>query len=124
RAPDLPGHLHEGRLLVGSFELHAEALGRGLHAVEAAQEVDVPPVASELAVGDRLKPDRLLECHGAPDRLILDRAQRGAVDLAARRTRSRLAELGRAQETPDVVGAKWRPRGDAHRCLPATTRAR
>ena len=56
RAPDLARHPHQRRLLVGVLELarRRSALQR-LHAAEAAQEVDVPPVAAELAVGDALQ---------------------------------------------------------------------
>src|SRR5439155_7483569 len=117
---DLPGHLHEGRLLVGALELHAEALGRRLHPVEAADEVDVPPVAPELAVRHRLQADRLLKGDGAADAAILHRAQRGPVDLAARRAGARLVQLGWTQQAADVVRTEWGSCDGAHHSPPST----
>ena len=93
RPPDLAGHLHERRLLVGALRTsrRSSAVER-LHAVEAAQEVDVPPVAPELAVGDRPKPDRLLERHrrrGSTASSIARSAARSISPRAARPRASR-----------------------------------
>src|SRR5207302_1176039 len=97
-----------------------EALGGGLDAVEAAQEIDVPPVAPKLAVRDGLKPDRFLEGDGPADRPILDGAQRGAIDLAAGSARPSFSQLGRSKQAPHVVGPERRARRSAG---PADTRA-
>ena len=50
------------------------------HAGELLQEVDVEVGAAELAVGDALQPDLLLEAHDLADRAVFRRAQLGARD--------------------------------------------
>ncbi len=68
----------------------------------------MPPVAAKFTVGDRFESDRLLPLDGLPDRRILDLAQRLRGDLAALCPRPRLAQLRRAQQAADLVGAKRR----------------
>jgi hypothetical protein len=79
-----------------------------VHAIEALQEVDVPPVPAELAVGRRLQADRFLLRDCVADAAVLDFAQRGAVDLSALGCRTGLAQLLRPQQAPDVIGVKGR----------------
>ena len=50
--------------------------------VQLRQEVQVPPVAAELAVGDALQPDRLLVAHRLGDGLVFGPAQLRCIDLA------------------------------------------
>src|SRR5581483_1179857 len=120
RAPDPALDDHERRLLVGALELRVAVgvAGRELDAVKAVDEVDVPPVAAELAVGDRLQPDRLLERDRLADALVLDRAQRGRVDLALLRLCARGMELLRAQQAADMIRPKRRLRRLSHLDLP------
>ena len=70
------------------------------------EEVEVPPIAPELAVGDRLEADRLLLRDRLPDASILDLRERRSGELAAPRFRPCLAQLGRAEQAADVVGAE------------------
>ena len=51
-------------------------------AVEAPEEIEMPPGTAEFAVGDRLQADILLAFDDALDLLILDCLERGGVDLA------------------------------------------
>ena len=53
-----------------------------LGAVEAPEEIEMPPRAAELAVGDRLQADVLLLLDDALDLAVLDRLQRVGRDLA------------------------------------------
>ena len=114
-APDLPCHAHERRLFDDALEPDTERPGRGVHPIEAADKIDVPPVAPELAIGDRLQSDRFLQGHDLADAFVFDRAERGAIDLSSRAAYARVLQLLRAQETPDVIGAKGRCGGPGHR---------
>ena len=51
-------------------------------AVEAPEEIEVPPGAAEFAVADRLQADRLLFSDDVFDLAILDRPERVGRDLA------------------------------------------
>ena len=110
--------------MVGEAELadDARALGAGLQAlerdalfhgvalgaVEPPEEIEVPPGATELAVGDRLKPDLLLLLDNAFDLAVLDGLERGGVDLALGVLLARLLHGGRTQQAADVIGAERR----------------
>ena len=56
----------------GDAAVHDVLLG----AVEAPEEIEMPPRAAELAVGDRLQADVLLLLDDALDLAVLDRLQR------------------------------------------------
>ena len=79
-----------------------------LDAVEAPEEIEMPPGAAELAVGDRLQADLLLLLDDALDLAVLDRLERGGVDLALGALRARLLQRGRTQQAADMVGAERR----------------
>src|SRR5262249_24434077 len=109
-APDLARDFHERRLLLGILEFRV-AVGVALverHAVEVGDEVDVPPVAPELAVGHRLYADRFLLRDDLADMLVLDGFQLGRARLAGPGLVARVVQLLRAQQAADVVGAEWR----------------
>jgi hypothetical protein len=101
----LAGHRRHRRHVFGR-EREADGCLEG-YAVELAHEVEVPVVAPELAVGDRLQADRFLLRHRAADRRVLDRAQVRMLCFA------RGGELGRPQQAADVVGVKRRGRRHA-----------
>src|SRR6185295_9318602 len=90
---------------------------RQLHAVEAVQEVDVPPVTAELAVGDRRDADRLLQRDHVADAAVLHCVELGRGDLAFLRLGARLMQLVRTQQTADVVRSEWRFHAAAAVCL-------
>ena len=79
-----------------------------LDAVEAPEEVEVPPGAAELAVGDRLQADLLLLLDDALDLAVLDRLERVGADLAFGASAARLVQRGGTQQAADVVGAERR----------------
>jgi hypothetical protein len=91
--------VREGRVLFG---------GAYLDAAEPADEVGVPVLAPELTVGDDLEADPLLTRDHVVDRGILNRAQTSGVDFAARKRCACGDDLGWAQKTADMVGAKKR----------------
>ena len=66
----------------------------------------MPPGAAEFAVGDRLQADVFLAFDDAHDLAVLDRFQRGGVDLASGVFFARLFQRGRAQQAADVIGAE------------------
>src|SRR3989442_12030903 len=105
RAPDPARQLEQRRLLAGAMEGGELVLGQ-LDAVEAVDEVDVPPVAAELAVGDRLQADVLLQLDDAPDVLVLGLAQLFSRDFAFFPLRADLVQFTRAQQAADMVGAE------------------
>src|SRR5467141_961589 len=105
RAPDPARQLEQRRLFAGAMEGGEPVLGQ-LDAVEAVDEVDVPPVAAELAVGDRLQADVLLQLDGFLDALVFHGTQRRMIDLALPVPGARGMECLRAQQAADVVGAE------------------
>ena len=58
-----------------ALERDALLHGVALDAVEPPEEIEVPPGAAELAVGDRLEPDLLLLLDDAFDLAVLDRLE-------------------------------------------------
>src|SRR5262249_16944021 len=84
--------------------LHHVAFG----AVESPQEVEVPPGATKLAVGDGLEPDLLLLLDDALDLAIRARLERGRIDLALGMLLARLLQRCRTQQAADMVGAERR----------------
>src|SRR5262245_22251148 len=84
--------------------LHHVALG----AVETPEEVEVPPGAAELAVGDGLESHLLLLLDDALDLAILHRLERGRIDLALGVLFARLLQRCRTQQAADMVGAERR----------------
>ncbi len=107
RALHLAGQPEHRRLLVARVERVGLVYGQ-VDAVEAVDEVDVPPVAAELAVGDRLDADRLLQRDHVADAAVLHRFQLGLADLALSCLRPRLVQLLRAQQAADMVGTERR----------------
>jgi hypothetical protein len=114
--------LDHGMAGVAELAFHARALGprlrRGegdalahvvaLDAVESPEEVEVPPRAAELAVGDGVKSDFFLLFDDALDFAILDRLQRLAGYGAAGALRARFMNGRRPEQAADVVGAERR----------------
>jgi len=108
READLAGDLDALRLGLDARELDA-VLGRErADAVEAAEEVEVPPRATELAVGRALQADVLLLFDDSRDLAVFDRFQGLGGDLARLVPGARLLERGGPQQAADVVGAKRR----------------
>ncbi len=83
-------------------------------AVELAQEVDMPPVAAHLAVGDGPKPDRLLPGDDGADAVVLDLAQRIGGRPALLEESARFGERRGAEQAADVIGSERGFRHDAH----------
>ncbi len=77
-------------------------------AVEAPEEIEMPPGAAEFAVGDRLQADVLLLFDDAFDLAILDRFQRIGIDFAFGAPLARFFQRGRSQQAADMIGAERR----------------
>ena len=76
--------------------------------VELLEEVEMEPLAAELAVGDAVDPRRFQLRDHLGDRRVLDAAQLGVVDLAARPAAAGDVDRGRAQQAADVIGSeRW-----------------
>src|SRR5205085_2938258 len=95
---DLARHLHA--LVAGLDRGKRDA---GIHhvlldAVEAPEEIEVPPGAAELAVGHGLEPDLLLPLDDALDLAVFDRLELGRRDLGFGAFFARLFENWRAQQ--------------------------
>jgi len=63
---------------------------------------------AKLAVADHAEPNLLLQPNGVADRGILGGNEARLVQVAGRKGAKRLAQLGRAQQAADMVGAKRR----------------
>ena len=105
---ELAGHFQA--LVAGGNAGEGDA---GLHdvlldAVEAPEEIEMPPGAAELAVGDRLQADLFLFLDDALDLAVFDRLERGGVDFALGALLARFFQRGRTQQAADMVGAERR----------------
>src|SRR5262249_17505054 len=108
READLAGDPDALRLGLDPGELDAVVGRERGDAVEAAEEIEMPPRAAELAVGRALQADVLLLLDDGRDLAVLCRAQRLGRDLAALMLGARLLERGGPQQAADVIGAKLR----------------
>ena len=96
---------HRRGQFLGAVRLPDRDRDVGLDAAELLEEVDVEIGAAELAVGDALEADVLLELHDLGDRLVFDLAQLLGRDVAARLLGAGFEQVLRAQEAADVVVA-------------------
>ena len=95
------------------LSLHAVKLnpalgGVGRDAVEAFEEIEMPPGAAEFAIGRELEPDLLLLLDNLLDLAIFDLFELRRRHLAPRVFFTCLLDRRSAQQAADVVGAKWR----------------
>ena len=112
-AAQLASDEHRRRLRLDALELHAVvriALSHELNAVEAGDEVDVPPVAAEFAVGDRRKAEILLQLHHLANQAIFGILQLRGGRASQAYLLAHVMQLVRPEQAADVVGAK----GSAH----------
>ena len=102
---DLAGDDRDRRVGAGAGEADRARPLAELDAVEAGEEVEVPPVATELAVGDRSESDAELLLDDVADRVVLDRRQLACWELAVAPALTDLGEVARTQQAADMVGA-------------------
>jgi hypothetical protein len=114
---DLAVDLQRVRLGLHAVKLNAVVGQVEGHAVEAAEEIKVPPGAAKLAVGGDFQPDFLLLSDRPFDLAVFDRPQRFRANLVALPLGARLFQRRRPQQASDVIGAEWR-RGALHRFPP------
>jgi hypothetical protein len=97
-----------------------------LHAAEPADEIGVPILAPEFAVGYDRQSDALLGDDHVANRRVLDRAQFRRIDLTTCERFARRQNFRRAEQAADVIGVKERLRaggGRRHRAhLPPASR--
>jgi len=79
-------------------EGHAALHGVALDPFEAPQEIEMPPGAAELAVGDGMHTDLLLFFDDMLDFAILDGFQLRGIDRARRERRARVLQRGGTQQ--------------------------
>ena len=78
------------------------------HAVKLAQKIQVPPVAPELAVCQRVQADVVLALDRVADRSVLGFAQGLGVQLAALEGGAGGGQRGGPEQAADLVGAPRR----------------
>ncbi len=109
RAPQLALDEQGGRLRLDALELHAVvrvAFALQLDPVEARDEVDVPPVAAELAVGDGRQAEVLLQLHHLADQAVFGFLQLFRISLARPHLFTEVMQLMWTEQAADVVGAE------------------
>ncbi len=112
RTPDLAGDVEDRHRLVGAVERGRPGIDHRLDALEALEEIDVPPITPKLAVGDRGQAHRLLLRYRVADAAVLDVAQRLAADLARLRggtgpLQARAGAAGCRPGRPGMGGSIW-----------------
>ncbi len=113
---DLAVDLDGLALGVHAVELDRRRLDQ-IDALQAPEEIEMPPGAAELAVGGELEADLFLLLDDLLDRAVFDRLQRGIVDLALGVLLARLLQRRRAQQAADVIGAERRLGALGHCCF-------
>ena len=102
-----PGEVHVADRAV---ERHRQRAALAGQAAQAGEEVHVPRLPPQLAVGDPLEPDRLLEPYRLADRLVLGGGQRGRVDASVLVVPPPRLEGRRPEQAAHVVGPERRAR--------------
>ena len=116
REVDLAGDLVALRPGRDAVELDAMRQRDLLDAVEAPEEIEVPPGAAILAVGRELEADLLLLAHDLLDLAVLDRLELARAELALLMPGAGGLDRLRAQDRADMVGAeRWL--GSLHQTL-------
>lgn len=105
---DAVDHPHALRLGFHAGKLDPGAGGIHLDAVEALIEIEVPPRAAELAVGDGAKTDLLLLLDDLFDLAVFHRLELSGCDLALVMPGACLPQGGGTQQAADMVGAERR----------------
>src|SRR5437588_5443031 len=82
-AAELLVDAQQDRPRLRAFELELALAHVGLDPVERDQEIGLPRRAAIFAIGNRLEPRRLLLADDRRDLAVLDRLERGRIDLAA-----------------------------------------
>ncbi len=108
RPADLANNVHGLGLGLDAVEGDAVIELHQFAAIEAGQEIEVPPRAAELTIGRGLQTDILLLLQDDLDLAILDRAQLIVGDPARGVLGARLLEGSGAQQAADHVGAERR----------------
>ena len=106
RETDLAGDGDALRLGLDAFELNRGDAARPFDPVKSGEEVEVPPGATELAIGHGLETGFFLSGDHVPDARILDFPKACIVEHAALPFRTGLLDLRRAQQAADLIGAK------------------
>ena len=114
---DLAGDLDALHLGLHALELDAVVELVELDAVEHAEEIEMPPGATEFAVGGELEADLLLLLDDLLDLAVLDLFELRRADGALLALRARLLDRRGAQNAADMVGAEWRLGSLRHRVL-------
>ena len=104
---DLADHRGDRWLVRGPAELQPR-IRVNRDAVELRQEIEMPPVAAELAVGDRPQAERFLACDSVADRAFLELPQALPGEVPRPPLAAGARKLHRAQKAADVVGAVGR----------------
>src|SRR5262249_9463144 len=108
--PELAGDAHALVAGLDPGERHASVHHMAFDPVETPEEIEVPPGAAELAVGDGLKPPLLLPRDGALVPACLDRLGVRGGELALRALRPRRLQRRWPQQAAYVIGAERRLR--------------
>ena len=77
---DLAGNAERLRFRLNALKLDAVVGLHHLDAVQPSEEIEVPPGAAELPVGDSLQPHLFLFAHHVADRVVFDLSQLGIPD--------------------------------------------
>ena len=105
---DLAGDLDAARLGLHALKLNAVIELVDFHAVEHAEEIEVPPRAAKLAIGGKLKADLFLLLDDLLDLAVFNLFELSRRNRALLALRARLLDRRGAQNAADMVGAEWR----------------
>ena len=105
---DLARDFQRLRLGLHALELDAVLGLDDVDALQSVEEVEMPPSAAKLAVGDGFEADLLLLLHDVADRVVLDGAKLIRADPSGLTRGARVLQRRRPQQASDLVGAKGR----------------
>ncbi len=104
----------EFQVFLAAMEGHAHLFRQLGDAGDLVEEIHMPGSPTDLAVGDALQPNLLLQLHQAADCGIFDRPQLLGRDQAGLMILARLADVGGAQQAADMIGSKRRLLAGCH----------
>jgi len=105
-AVNAAGYRRDRRLLLGTPELRSGVLGNR-YTLELAQKIDVPIVASQLTICNRMQSNRFLPRDERENGFILYTPEFLGSEISFFLSGARRRQCAGAQKTADVIRSKW-----------------
>ncbi len=106
RETEFAHHFHAMRFGLHAIKLNALLRFIALYAIQAIEEVEVPPAATKLAISDHFQAIFPLFRHHIANRLIFNLAQGSRINLSGCKLFARLLNGGGTQKAANGIGTE------------------